>query len=89
MGFLFGSKTERYYLWGYMALIVVGAVASLDAVISLFDGAYATMAIPTMLSTFLLAGKVREVARDYFKRLDAGEFEQGESSSGSEAETQT
>lgn len=76
MGFLFGTKTERYYLWGYMALVVAGAVASLDAVISLFDGAYATMAIPTMLSTFLLAGKVREVARDYFKRLDAGVFDE-------------
>ncbi len=87
MGFLFGSKTEKFYLWGYMALIVVGAVASLDAVISLFDGAYATMAIPTMLSTFLLAGKVREVARDYFKRLDAGEFEQEETAIDNKLET--
>ncbi|MCG8413269.1 MAG: alanine:cation symporter family protein [Pseudomonadales bacterium] len=76
MAFLFGTKTEKYYLWGYMALVVAGAVASLDAVISLFDGAYAIMAIPTMISTFLLAGKVREVASDYFRRFDAGEFEQ-------------
>ncbi len=89
MGFLFGSRTERYYLWGYMALIVVGAVASLDAVISLFDGAYATMAIPTMVSTFLLSGKVREVARDYFRRLDAGEFEQDDSATHVEMENQT
>jgi len=43
-------------------------------VISVFDGTYATMAIPTMLSTFVLAPKVREVAKDYFRRLDAGEF---------------
>jgi AGCS family alanine or glycine:cation symporter len=74
MGFLFGSQSEKYYLWGYMALIIVGAVASLDAVISLFDGVYATMAIPTMISTIILAPKVREVARDYFRRLDGGEF---------------
>ena len=32
------------------------------------------MAIPTMLSTFLLANKVREVAKSYFQRFDAGEF---------------
>ena len=74
MGFLFGSQFEKYYLWGYMALVTAGAVASLDAVISLFDGVYATMAIPTMISTIILAPKVREVARDYFRRLDAGEF---------------
>jgi AGCS family alanine or glycine:cation symporter len=74
MAFIFGTRAERYYLGIYMALITVGAVASLDAVISLFDGAYATMAIPTMLSTFVLAPKVREVAKDYFRRLDAGEF---------------
>lgn len=74
MGFLFGTAAEKYYLWGYMALVTVGAVASLDAVISLFDGAYATMAIPTMISTFMLAPRVRVMARDYFRRLDAGEF---------------
>ena len=75
MGFLFGSRTEKYYLWGYMALVTAGAVASLDAVISLLDGVYAAMAIPTMLSTILLAPRVRAVARDYFQRFDAGEFE--------------
>ncbi len=75
MSFLFGTKAERFYLWAYMALIVAGAVASLDAVISLFDGAYAVMAIPTMLSTFLLANKVRDVAKSYFQRFDAGEFQ--------------
>ena len=64
MAFLFGTKTEKYYLWGYMGLVTAGAVASLDAVISLFDGVYATMAIPTMISTIILAPKVREVARD-------------------------
>ena len=77
MAFIFGTRAEKYYLGIYMALITVGAVASLDAVISLFDGAYATMAIPTMLSTFVLAPKVKSAAQDYFRRHDAGEFRQG------------
>ena len=81
MAFLFGTKTEKYYLYGYMALVTAGAVASLDAVISLFDGVYATMAIPTMLSTIILAPKVREVAKDYFARLGNGEFEQTQNQS--------
>lgn len=75
MAFLFGTAMQKYYTLGYMLLITIGAVASMEAVINLFDGVYATMAIPTMISTILLAPKVREKARDYFKRLDAGEFD--------------
>jgi AGCS family alanine or glycine:cation symporter len=75
MGFLFGAHREKYYLWAYMLLIVAGSVVSLDIVINLLDGAYATMAIPTMVSTLLLAPKVKAVAMNYFARLDAGEFD--------------
>lgn len=75
MGFLFGAHREKYYLWAYMLLIVAGSVVSLDIVINLLDGAYATMAIPTMVSTLLLAPKVKAVAKSYFARLDAGEFD--------------
>ncbi len=77
-----GTASQKYYLWAYMALIAVGAVASMDAVISLSDGVYATMAIPTMISTLVLAPKVRAVARDYFARLDAGSFDTTESTDG-------
>jgi len=75
MGFLFGTAKEKYYMWAYMAVITVGAVASMDAMINLLDGVYATMAIPTMISTLLLAPQVRTAARDYFKRLQDGEVE--------------
>jgi AGCS family alanine or glycine:cation symporter len=75
MGFLFGSAKEKYYMWAYMGLIVAGSVVSLEIVINLLDGAYATMAIPTMVSTLLLAPKVKRVATDYFARLKAGEFD--------------
>lgn len=71
MGFLFGTAREKYYMWAYMGLIVAGSVVSLDVVINLLDGAYATMAIPTMISTLLLAPKVKDAAKDYFARLDA------------------
>ncbi len=72
-GFLFGTRYETAYIWFYTLLIVAGAVASLRAVIGLIDGMYATMAIPTMVSTLLLAPKVRAAARDYFDRLQAGQ----------------
>ncbi|MEQ8207946.1 MAG: alanine/glycine:cation symporter family protein [Woeseia sp.] len=70
-GFLFGTRYERWYIWFYTVLIIVGAAASLRAVIGLIDGMYATMAIPTMVSSLLLAPKVRAAAKDYFARLKA------------------
>jgi len=83
MGFLLGTAREKLYMWIYMVLIVVGAVVSLDVVIDLMDGVYATMAIPTMVSTLLLAPKVMQTARIYFRRLQAGEFDDRESDSAS------
>jgi len=65
-GFLFGADKEHYYVWFYCLLIIVGAVISLKAVIGLFDGMYALMAIPTMTSALLLAPKVMQAARKYF-----------------------
>jgi len=68
--FLFGDRYKHYYNYFYVATIIFGAVSSLQAVISLIDGMYAVMAIPTMVSAILLAPKVREAAKDYFKRMD-------------------
>lgn len=67
--YLFGAEKADYYNYFYLATIVMGAVASLDVVISLVDGMYAIMAIPTMISTIYLAPKVKEASKDYFKRM--------------------
>ncbi len=76
--FLFGVQRKRYYQWVYVAFIIVASVVSLDAAISIIDGAFAMMAIPTMASTLLLAPRVRAAATVYFARLRA---ERGGSSS--------
>jgi len=71
-------------MYAYMALIIAGAVVSLEVVINLLDGMYATMAIPTMVSTLLLAPKVKKVASAYFARIDAGEFDEKKPSNSSD-----
>lgn len=71
MGFLFGAKSEKFYMIFYISLILIGALVSLDVVINLLDGSYAMMAIPTMISTLLLADKVKESAKRYFTKLDS------------------
>ena len=69
--YLFGADKADYYNYFYLITIVGGSVASLQVVVSLVDGMYAIMAIPTMVSTFYLAPKVRAASKDYFQRMKA------------------
>ncbi|WP_323847437.1 alanine/glycine:cation symporter family protein [Microbulbifer magnicolonia] len=71
--FLFGSRWQGLYTAIYILLIVIGAVASLNAVNSIIIGMYAIMAIPTMTSTLLLARHVNRAAHDYFVKMAADE----------------
>ncbi|GET29840.1 alanine:cation symporter family protein [Prolixibacter sp. SD074] len=53
----------------YTAFILIGATLTLTVIIILIDGAFAMMAIPTMVSAILLSPKVVKVAKSYFARL--------------------
>ena len=66
--FLLGKKFEQAYVWFYLCLILVGAISSLTLVINLIDIMYAVMAIPTMISTVILAPRVKEEAKKYFRK---------------------
>lgn len=67
--YLFGADKANYYNYFYLVTIVVGAVASLEVVISFVDAMYAIMAIPTIFSTLYLSSKVRAASKDYFARM--------------------
>jgi AGCS family alanine or glycine:cation symporter len=69
MSFLGGVKSGKYYDYGYLVSIILGAILSIDDVINIIDIAFALMAIPTMLSGFALAPRVMKEARNYFDRL--------------------
>lgn len=69
LSFLVGVKASKAYDYVYLLTIIGGAVASMTTVIYLIDTAFALMAIPTMLSGFVLAPKVMKEAHAYFKRL--------------------
>lgn len=74
VAFLFGEDKKNYYNYLYVATIIIGATSSLVGIISLIDGAFAVMAIPTMISAILLAPKVQRAAKDYFTRLKSGNW---------------
>jgi len=67
--FVFGARRSYLYKWFYLITIPLGATATLGTVVGIFDGAYALMAFPTMISALLLSPKVVRASRDYFQRL--------------------
>jgi AGCS family alanine or glycine:cation symporter len=68
--FIFGAGTSSLYKWFYILTIPLGATATLETVVGIFDGAYALMAFPTMISALLLSPSVVRASKDYFRRLN-------------------
>mgnify|MGYP001478534749 FL=1 len=69
--FVFGTKYINVYRMVFVLSIVLIAVVSIESAVSLIDGSFALMAIPTMVSAILLAPKVLDAANIYFAKLDA------------------
>tara|TARA_R110000868_G_scaffold408293_7_gene691062 strand:- start:11671 stop:13005 length:1335 start_codon:yes stop_codon:yes gene_type:complete len=74
LGFLAGAQRQKWYNLFYVGSILLGATASISAIINLIDGMYAVMAIPTMTVAILLSPKVMSAARDYFSRMEKKEI---------------
>ena len=68
LGFLIGARYQFLYNYFYVGCVILAAVSSLDAAISLVDSAFAMMAIPTVLSALILSPKVMAALRDYRQR---------------------
>jgi len=68
-GFLVGARWQPLFRWFFIVAVVFGATVSIDVVFNLISGSYGLMAIPTMISTLMLAPKVMMAAQDYFDRL--------------------
>lgn len=77
MSFLGGVKSGKYYDYAYLLSIVLGAILSMRDVINIIDISFALMAIPTMVSGFVLAPRVMKEAKAYFDRLNASGIRYG------------
>ena len=71
--FLFGNKWKQSYRIFYTLSLILASVITIDIVINFIDGMFALMAIPTMISTLILAPKVMQAAREYFSKLGVQE----------------
>ena len=69
LSFLLGADKKHYYNYFYILSILIGSTTSLSMMINLIDGFFALMAIPTMISTLILAPRVLKEAKSYFSRM--------------------
>ncbi len=69
LSFLIGADKKHYYNYFYVLSILMGATTTLSLMINLIDGFFALMAIPTMVSTLILAPKVLKEAKKYFEKM--------------------
>ncbi|MEZ4838970.1 alanine/glycine:cation symporter family protein [Flavobacterium sp.] len=74
--YLFGNtkKMENLYKILFLIFVVLGASASLGAVIDFSDMMILGMAFPNILGLYFLSAEVRNDLKDYFKRLKSGEI---------------
>ena len=67
--YLFGSRARLPVLGFYLVTIVISATATISEIINFLDIAFGLMAIPTILSSILLAPRVNRAARAYFAKI--------------------
>ena len=70
-GFLVGAQWQPYFRWFFVLAVIFGATVSIDVVFNLISASYGLMAIPTMISSIVLAPKVAAASRDYFAALSS------------------
>ncbi|MFT6335417.1 MAG: AGCS family alanine or glycine:cation symporter [Saprospiraceae bacterium] len=69
LSFLIGADKKHYYNYFYILSIILAATTPFSVMLNLIDGVFALMAIPTMVSTFILAPKVTQEIKRYVQRL--------------------
>lgn len=64
--YLFGTRRGRWYVWAFLASLVVFAIVPIEAAVGACDLFYALMAIPTMIALLMLSPMVRRATKDFF-----------------------
>lgn len=67
--YLLGMKATKAYQTLFIAIIVVGATTSLEAVWGLADTFNGLMAIPNFIALFALSGVVAKLTKEHFRKI--------------------
>ncbi|MBM6991617.1 MAG: sodium:alanine symporter family protein [Mobilibacterium timonense] len=71
------QKAVKVYRWVYILAVLIGPFLTLDFVWTFADIFNGLMALPNLIGLVALNGVVVAETRSYFKRLDAGEIDEG------------
>ncbi len=73
--FLFGAKESMTFRIIFLFFILLGAVSTLDNVLSFADMMLLSMAFPNIIGAVMLAPKIKTALESYWERLHAGDFD--------------
>lgn len=65
LSFLIGADKKHYFNYVYILSIIIAVMAPFSMMLNLIDGVFALMAIPTMISTLILAPQVVKEFKRY------------------------
>ena len=66
--YLFGTKVNKGFMLVYSFIAIVGATTNLAVIWGISETFNGLMVIPNLIALFLLSGKVKRLAEDYFAR---------------------
>lgn len=69
LSFLIGDDKKHYFNYVYIVSIVVAVMTPFSMMLNLIDGVFALMAIPTMVSTLILAPRVIKEFNSYKEKI--------------------
>ena len=70
LSFLIGAGKKHYYNYFYILSIILAVMTPFSMMLNLIDGVFALMAIPTMISTIILAPRVTQEIKEYINRIN-------------------
>lgn len=73
-GFVFGRKVIMPYRWLFVSMAFVGAITTLDTILNFADTMLGLVVIPNTIAILILSPRVVQWSKEYFAKLDAGEF---------------
>jgi len=69
LSFLIGADKKHYYNYIYIISIILAVTTPFSMMLNLIDGVFALMAIPTMISTIIMAPRVVKEIKGYLERI--------------------
>lgn len=74
--YLFGSKTILLYKAIFLSFIVLATMADTATMVDFSSILFLAMAVPNIFGLFVMSGDVKEMLREYLKKLKSGELDQ-------------